>query len=192
MSSPTVGVLALQGAFARHIETLERLGVGATEVRTPSHLDAVDALVIPGGESSTMSKLLVSQRLADPLAERLEASMPTFGTCAGMILLATDVLDGIVGQLSFGALDIVVRRNGYGRQIDSFEADLEIDDLEGDAFTAVFIRAPVVTSVGPSVEVLATARDTPVLVRQGCVLASSFHPELTDDDRLHRLFVDSI
>lgn len=192
MKPPTVGVLALQGAFARHIETLHRLGLSAIEVRTPAHLDAVDALVLPGGESSTMSKLLVSQGLTEPLAERLDASMPTLGTCAGMILLATEVLDGIAGQRSFGALDIAVRRNGYGRQIDSFEADLQIADLEGEPFTAVFIRAPVVTRIGPSVEVLATARETPVLVRQGCVMASSFHPELTDDDRLHQLFVDTI
>ncbi len=192
MSSPTVGVLALQGAFARHIETLRRVGVEAAEVRTPSHLDTVDALVIPGGESSTMSKLLVSQGLVEPLTKRLDDSMPVFGTCAGMILLASEVLDGIAGQASFGAIDLTVRRNGYGRQIDSFEADLDIDELDGGVFTAVFIRAPVVTAVGDDVEVLASARDTPVLVRQGSVLASSFHPELTDDDRLHRLFVESI
>ncbi len=192
MSSRTVGVLALQGAFARHIDTLDRLGVNAVEVRTPAHLDGVDALILPGGESSTMSKLLVSQGLVEPLTARLDAAMPAFGTCAGMILLAHHVLDGIVGQTSFAAIDITVRRNGYGRQIDSFEADLEICEIEGEPFTAVFIRAPVVTDVGPSVEVMATARDTPVLVRSGSVLASSFHPELTDDDRLHRLFVESI
>ncbi len=192
MTSPRVGVLALQGAFARHIEVLHRLDVDAVEVRTPAHLDTVDALVLPGGESSTMTKLLVTQGLMDPLAKRLDDSMPAFGTCAGMILLARDVLDGIAGQSSFGAIDIAVRRNGYGRQIDSFEADLTIAGLDGDPFTAVFIRAPVVTAVGPDVEVLASARDTPVLVRQGPILASSFHPELTDDDRLHRLFVETI
>ncbi len=191
-SGPTIGVLALQGAFDRHIETLRSLGVEAVEVRTPAHLEGVDALVLPGGESTTMSKLLVSQQLVEPIGERLAASMPTFGTCAGMILLATDVIDGIDGQASFGAIDITVRRNGYGRQIDSFEADLEIAEIEGGAFTAVFIRAPVVTKVGQDVEVLATARDTPVLVRQRSVLVSSFHPELTDDLRLHRLFLDSL
>ncbi|MEZ5379825.1 MAG: pyridoxal 5'-phosphate synthase glutaminase subunit PdxT [Acidimicrobiales bacterium] len=192
MSSPVVGVLALQGAFARHIETLRRVGVEATEVRTPAQLDTVDALVLPGGESSTMSKLLVTQGLLTPLADRLASGMPAFGTCAGMILLAVEVLDGIAGQASFGAIDLTVRRNGYGRQIDSFEADLDVTGVDGGPFTAVFIRAPVVTRVGPDVEVLAVARDTPVLVREGAILASSFHPELTDDDRLHRLFVDSI
>lgn len=191
MSGPRVGVLALQGAFARHLETLDRLGVDATEVRTPAHLDTVDALVLPGGESSTMSKLLVSQGLIGPMTTRLEANMPVFGTCAGLILLASEVLDGVPDQHSFGTLDISVRRNGYGRQIDSFEADLDVSGIDG-VFTAVFIRAPVVTAVGEGVEVLASARDTPVLVRQGSALASSFHPELTDDDRLHRLFLDML
>ncbi len=187
--SPTVGVLALQGAFARHSEALVRLGVTTREVRTPSQLDDCDALILPGGESTTMSKLLTSNHLFDPLAERLAGGMPVFGTCAGMILLASDVLDGRDDQRSFAAIDLSVRRNGYGRQIDSFEADLEIDGLDAP-FRAVFIRAPVVESAGPSVDVLATARDAAVLCRQGGVLVSSFHPELTDDDRIHRLFLD--
>ncbi len=193
-SSLTVGVLALQGAFARHSEALERLGVDTIEVRTPAHLAEVDALVLPGGESTTMSKLLDSQGLRDPLAERLDAGMGVFGTCAGMILLATDVSDGRADQQSFGALDIGVRRNGYGRQIDSFEADIPVDGLDGP-FRAVFIRAPVVERLGDGVEVLASVEGIPVLCRSAAgapVLVASFHPELTDDDRLHQLFLDQL
>lgn len=185
----TVGVLALQGAFARHVEALRRCGVDAQEVRTAAQLDAVDALVLPGGESTTISKLLVSNELGDPLAARLEQGMPVFGTCAGMILLATEVLDGRTDQRSFGAIDLSVRRNAYGRQVDSFEADLEIDGLVGGPYRAVFIRAPGVERVGPGVEVLASVDDRPVLCSQGSVLVASFHPELTDDDRLHQRFL---
>ncbi len=185
----TVGVLALQGAFARHVEALRRCGVDAQEVRTAAQLDAVDALVLPGGESTTISKLLVSNELGDPLAERLERGMPVFGTCAGMILLATEVLDGRTDQRSFGAIDLSVRRNAYGRQVDSFEADLDIDGLVGGPYRAVFIRAPGVERVGPGVEVLASVDDRPVLCSQGSVLVASFHPELTDDDRLHQRFL---
>ncbi len=190
-NGPTVGVLALQGAFARHVEVLQGLGVCAIEVRRPEQLERCDALVMPGGESTTMSKLLVLNELFDPLAARLGAGMPVFGTCAGMILLAREVLDGRSDQRSFGAIDVSVRRNGYGRQIDSFEIDLDVKGLELP-FRAVFIRAPVVVSAGPGVEVLAEVRGDPVLCREDNVLVCSFHPELTDDDRLHRLFLEQV
>ncbi|MDA3038726.1 MAG: pyridoxal 5'-phosphate synthase glutaminase subunit PdxT [Actinomycetota bacterium] len=180
----TVGVLALQGAFARHFDALQRCGVDALEVRTASQLDVVDALVLPGGESTTISKLLVSNELGDPLADRLDQGMPVFGTCAGMILLASDVLDGRSDQRNFGAIDLAVRRNAYGRQVDSFEADLDIDGIAGGPY-----RAPGVERVGSAVEVLASVDDRPVLCSQGSVLVSSFHPELTEDDRLHQRFL---
>lgn len=191
MSGPVIGVLALQGAFARHGEVTRRCGAEVLDVRTPAHLDAVDALIMPGGESTTMSKLLDINGLRDPLAQRLAAGMAVFGTCAGMILLASSVLDGRPDQASFGAIDLAVRRNAYGRQIDSFEQDLDIEGLDAP-FRAVFIRAPAVESVGEGVEVLATQGDRPVLCRQGSVLVSSFHPELTGDDRLHQAFVDQV
>jgi 5'-phosphate synthase pdxT subunit len=183
-----VGVLALQGAFARHAAAIERLGVAALEVRTPAQLDEADALILPGGESTTMSKLLESQGLFDPIAARLAAGMPAFGTCAGMILLATDVLDGRADQRSFGAIDLTVRRNAYGRQVDSFETDLDVDGLD-EPFHAVFIRAPRVEAVGPAVEVLATVDGHPVLCVSGSVMVAAFHPELTDDRRLHERFL---
>jgi pyridoxal 5'-phosphate synthase pdxT subunit len=183
----TVGVLALQGAFAKHLERLRAVGAAATEVRTPAQLEAVDALVMPGGESTTMSILLGSTELFNPIAERIAGGMPVFGTCAGMILLADKILDGRDDQRHFGCLDITVRRNGYGRQLFSFETDLDID--ENAPFHGVFIRAPRVEAVGPDVEVLATHDGDPVLVRQGTLLAACFHPELTDDTRLHESFV---
>ncbi len=183
-----VGVLSLQGAFAKHISMLQECAVGAVEVKTPSQLAGLNGLIIPGGESSTISKLLDLNHLRQPLAEALGDGLPVFGTCAGMILLAREVLDGRPDQLSFGALDITVRRNGYGRQLDSFEADLDVSGLDAP-FRAVFIRAPKVETVGESVEVLARANDSPVLVRSGSILASAFHPELTDDVRLHQLFL---
>jgi len=185
---PRIGVLALQGAFAAHARVLRSLGVDAPEVRTPTDLSAIDALVMPGGESTTMSRLLDTTGLFEPLAERLAAGMPVFGTCAGMILLATDVLDGRPDQRSFGAIDLAVRRNGYGRQVDSFEADIDVDGLAG-ALHAVFIRAPKVESVGPAATILARHDGVPVLVAQGAVLVASFHPELTADHRLHARFV---
>jgi 5'-phosphate synthase pdxT subunit len=185
----TVGVLALQGAFARHIEACERLGHAAHEVRTVADLADVDALILPGGESTTMSKLLVSQGLFDPIADLLARELPVFGTCAGMILLASTVHDGRPDQRSFGAIDLAVQRNGYGRQVDSFETDLAIDGVEGGAFHAVFIRAPRVESVGAGVDVLARVGDDPVVCRSGNVLVAAFHPELTDDLRLHRAFL---
>ena len=189
---PLVGVLALQGAFAAHGRALAELGVAALEVRTPDDLEQVDALVLPGGESTTMSMLLDSSGLFDPLAKRIDDGLAVFGTCAGMILLATEVLDGRPDQHSFGAIDLVVRRNGYGRQVDSFETDLSIDGLDDGLFHAVFIRAPLVDSAGPAVEVLARHEGHPVLARQGRVLVAAFHPELSADRRLHQLFLQAV
>ena len=191
-ATTTVGVLALQGAFAVHEQRLRECGVAARQVRTPDDLSRVDALVMPGGESTTMSKLLTTSGLFDPVASRLEDGMPVFGTCAGMILLATEVLDGRPDQRSFGAIDIAVRRNGYGRQIDSFEADLEVPSVGDPPFHGVFIRAPKVERVGDGVEVLASHGGVPVLLRRGRVSVASFHPELSGDARLHRLFIDTL
>lgn len=184
-----VGVLALQGAFAAHCEKLVALGVDCIEVRTAQDLDKVTALVMPGGESSTMSHLLVSSGLFDLIGARIAHGMAVFGTCAGMILLARDIADGRDDQRSFAALDISVRRNAYGRQVDSFEADLStpFGDVHG-----VFIRAPRIEQIGESVEVLGSHQGDPVLVRQGRVLAASFHPELNEDNRLHQFFVEDI
>jgi pyridoxal 5'-phosphate synthase pdxT subunit len=190
-SAPTVGVLALQGAFEVHQQRLHRLGVRAPLIRTPRELDAVDALVLPGGESTTMSRLLGTSGLFDVLAARLADGMPVFGTCAGMILCATEVLDARPDQRGFGLIDITVRRNGYGRQLDSFEADLEVQGLD-TPFHAVFIRAPLVERLGPGVEVLACHDGVPVLVRSRSCTVAAFHPELTDDVRLHELFVEHL
>lgn len=186
-----VGLLALQGAIGPHAEALRALGAAPVEVRTPAQLDDVDALIIPGGESTTMSKLLDSSGLAAPLTDRLSAGLPAFGTCAGMIVLAHQVLDGRADQRSYDAIDVTVRRNAFGRQIDSFEADLAVDGLD-DPFHAVFIRAPFVEEVGDGVEVLARVDGHPVLCRQGPVLVSAFHPELTGDLRLHQLFLEQL
>lgn len=186
-----IGVLALQGAFRAHVERLSALGANVRKVRTGAQLDDVHALVMPGGESTTMSNLLMSAGLFTPIAERLEAGMPVLGTCAGMILLAEKILDGRDDQRHFGVLDITVRRNGYGRQINSFETDLDIEGLDRP-FHGVFIRAPRVESVGPDVQVLARREGDPVFVRQGVVLATGFHPELTDDGRIHEQFVDLV
>jgi 5'-phosphate synthase pdxT subunit len=191
-ASPTVGVLALQGAFAVHEQRLRECGAAARQVRTPDDLSRVDALVMPGGESTTMSKLLTTSGLFDVVAARIDDGMPVFGTCAGMILLATDVLDGRPDQRSFGAIDIAVRRNGYGRQVDSFEADLDVPSLGGEPFHGVFIRAPKVERVGEAVEVLASHQGVPVLLRHGRVSVASFHPELSGDARLHRSFIDTL
>ena len=184
---PVVGVLALQGAFAAHERALGRLGVATRQVRTPDHLDGLAGLVMPGGESTTMSRLLDTSGLFEPISALLRDGLPVFGTCAGMILLATEVLDGRPDQRSFGAIDISVRRNGYGRQIDSFETDLEVVG-ESEPFHAVFIRAPKVERAGAGIEVLASHEGVPVLARQATVTVASFHPELTDDARLHRIF----
>jgi 5'-phosphate synthase pdxT subunit len=191
---PVVGVLALQGAFRAHGERLRSLGADPVEVRTPEQLTAVSGLVMPGGESTTMSNLLGSAGLFAPVAERIAGGMPVFGTCAGMILLADKILDGRDDQLHFGVLDVTVRRNGYGRQVASFETDLDLDPRLGfdGPFHGVFIRAPRVEAVGPGVEVLAAFDGDPVLVRQGALLAACFHPELAADVRLHQLFLDVI
>jgi 5'-phosphate synthase pdxT subunit len=184
-----VGVLALQGAFARHCEVLTALGAAPLEVRTPVDLEAVDAMVMPGGESTTMSMLLDSSGLRTPLAGRMADGLPVLGTCAGMILLAVRVTDGRPDQRSFAAIDIDVRRNGYGRQVDSFEDEFPVAGMDGP-FHGVFIRAPVVERVGPTVEVLARVDKIPVLCREGSVLVSSFHPEMSGDGRIHERFLD--
>lgn len=205
MSSPTVGVLALQGNVREHVAALTAAGATALPVRRPSELDAVDGIVLPGGESTTMSKLLGVFELLDPLRARLRAGLPAYGSCAGMILLADEILDGRPDQHQLGGLDVVVRRNAFGRQVDSFETDLEFDGLPGGPVHAVFIRAPWVEKTGGDVEVLAAvpgvtsdgraagpAAGRAVAVRQGPVLATSFHPELTGDRRVHALFVDMV
>lgn len=192
-----VGVLALQGAFALHTRALERLGVAVVEVRTREDLLGVDALVLPGGESTAISKLLEANDLFDAIGSRLAGGMPALGTCAGMILLANDVLDGRADQRSFGALDIAVRRNAFGRQVDSFEAAVPLTGMGDTPYHAVFIRAPWVESVGDAVEVLGRAESGPnagriVAVRQGRLMATSFHPELTGDFRVHHYFADLV
>lgn len=193
MPGPIVGVLALQGAVGLHSHALTRLGVEHLEVRNARDLASVDALIFPGGESTTMSKLLTINALFESVAARLEAGMPAFGTCAGMILLATNVIDGRADQHSFGAIDIDVRRNAFGRQIDSFEADLDVIGLPEAPVHAVFIRAPIVERVGPGVEILAAVDDgRPVACRQGNVMVTSFHPELEPDLRMHKLFVRQV
>ena len=188
---PTVGVLALQGAFQVHQQRLHHLGVRAPLIRTPRELETVDALVLPGGESTTMSRLLTTSGLFDVVKSRLADGMPVFGTCAGMILCATQVLDARPDQRGFDLIDLTVRRNGYGRQRDSFEADLDVEGLDAP-FHAVFIRAPLVEHVGDGVEVLARHDGVPVLVRSGPCTVAAFHPELTDDARLHQLFIEHL
>ena len=181
-------MLALQGDVREHAAALSGLGAHVVEVRGVDDLAGVDALVLPGGESTTMSLLLQSSGLFDPVADALRDGMPAFGTCAGMILLADEVLDGRPDQRSFGVVDIAVRRNAFGRQVDSFEAPLDVAGV--GTVHAVFIRAPFVERVGEGVEVLASVEGRPVLVRQGPVLAAAFHPELSDDLRLHHVFLE--
>ena len=184
-------MLDLQGDVREHVAALGEVGARSRLVKHPAELDGLDGLILPGGESTTLSMLLESTGLFDAIAARLEAEeLPVFGTCAGLILLAREVLDGRPDQRMFGALDAVVRRNGYGRQRQSFQADVVLGSGEGPSLPTVFIRAPFVVSVGESVEVLASLDRVPVLVRHGSVLASSFHPELTADRRVHRLFVE--
>ena len=192
MSARTrIGVLALQGAFAAHAAALQRLGASTAEVRVAVDLEQCDALVLPGGESTTMSQLLETSQLFDPLAKRIAADMPVFGTCAGMILLSKGIADGRPDQRSFAALDIDVQRNGFGRQLDSFETEIDVHGLDR-AFHAVFIRAPRISRIGSEIETLATHGGEPVLVRSKTVMAASFHPELADDDRVHRLFLNMV
>lgn len=189
--SLTIGVLALQGDVREHVAALAGLGVEAIAVRRPAELARCDGLVIPGGESTTIAKLAGIFDLLGPLRERVRAGMPAFGTCAGMILLADRITDGVVGQETIGGLDVTVRRNAFGRQVDSFEEDLRVRGLE-ERVHAVFIRAPWVEQVGHGVEVLARVGEHPVAVRQGHLLATSFHPEVGGDVRMHGLFVDLV
>lgn len=190
-SGPVVGVLDLQGDVREHVAALHEVGARSRLVKRPAELEGLDGLILPGGESTTLSMLLESTGLFDAIAARLGAGeLPVFGTCAGLILLAREVLDGRPDQRMFGALDAVVRRNGYGRQRQSFEADISLGSGEAPLLPTVFIRAPSVVSIGQGVEVLAALDSVPVLVRHGSVLASSFHPELTRDRRVHRLFVE--
>ena len=192
-----VGVLALQGDVREHMASLLACGVEAVAVRRANEIESIDALVFPGGESTTIAKLARSFDLFDLIKERINSGMPTYGSCAGMILLSDHIEDAIVGQESFGGIDMVVRRNAFGRQVDSFETDLKFKGITEPAIRAVFIRAPWVESVGENVEVLSELTDSngdkhPVAVRQGHLLATSFHPELTGDNRIHKYFVENI
>jgi 5'-phosphate synthase pdxT subunit len=189
--TPLIGVLALQGAFAAHESVLRNLGAVTRRVRTPDDLDGLDGLVLPGGESTTMSNLLESSDLFEPISRLIGEGLPVFGTCAGLILLATKILDGRGDQRCFAAIDVTVRRNAYGRQIDSFETELLVDGVDHPV-PAMFIRAPVIESIGSDVQVLALDRGAACLVRQGNVLAASFHPELTSDAAVHEMFVDMV
>ncbi len=191
-SDPVIGVLALQGDVREHLVALAGLGVTARPIRRAAELDDVDGIVIPGGESTTICRLLDVFELREPLTERLRAGLPAFGSCAGMIVLASEILDGRADQRPLQAIDITVRRNAFGRQVDSFETDLEVVGLAAGAVRAVFIRAPWVERTGPEVTVLARVGEHPVAVRQGKVLATSFHPEVSGDDRLHALFLDIV
>ncbi|AZQ70782.1 pyridoxal 5'-phosphate synthase glutaminase subunit PdxT [Streptomyces luteoverticillatus] len=192
MSTPTIGVLALQGDVREHLVALASADALARPVRRPEELAEVDGLVIPGGESTTMSKLAVIFGLLEPLRERVRAGMPVYGTCAGMIMLADKLLDGREDQETLGGIDMIVRRNAFGRQNESFEARVEVAGVEGGPVEGVFIRAPWVESVGAAAEILAVHDGHTVAVRQGNVLATSFHPELTGDHRVHELFVEMV
>ncbi|RZU49013.1 5'-phosphate synthase pdxT subunit [Krasilnikovia cinnamomea] len=193
----TIGVLALQGDVREHLNALTDSGAQARPVRRTEELDAVDALVIPGGESTTMSNLAVSFGLLDPIRKRIADGMPVYGSCAGMIMLATTVLDGRADQESFAGIEMTVRRNAFGRQVDSFEAPVAIDGIAGGDFHAVFIRAPWVEEIGPAARALGRVTAGPaagriVAVQQGNLLATAFHPELTGDLRVHRHFVQMV
>jgi len=187
-----IGVLALQGDVAEHIASLGDCGVIASGVRSKQEIQSIDALVIPGGESTTIAKLAKAFGVFDLIKSRIASGMPTYGSCAGKILIADKILDGGADQEGFGGIDAQVRRNAFGRQVDSFETDLTFAGISGAAFRAVFIRAPWVESVGTQVEVLASFNGHPVAIRQGHLLATSFHPELTGDNRIHRFFVDQL
>jgi len=185
-----IGVLAIQGAFVEHEAMLARIGAEPVEVRLPAHLEGLDGLIIPGGESTTIGQVAQRWGLLEPIREFARSDRPVWGTCAGMILMAKEVVDGVPGQPLLALMDMAVRRNAFGRQVDSFEADLEVPALGEEPFHAVFIRAPSIERVGKGVEVLARLEDGKVVaVRQGNLLATSFHPELTEDERFHRYFV---
>jgi pyridoxal 5'-phosphate synthase pdxT subunit len=185
----TIGVLALQGDVREHIKALEAVGAKTVAVRRASELDAVDGLVIPGGESTAMWKLAVAFDMFEPVRKRLADGMPAYGSCAGMIMLADRLVDGVDGQQTFGGIDMTVRRNAFGRQVDSFERPV---DIAGTPFHAVFIRAPWVEEAGPDVTVLAEDEGRIIAVRQGVLLATAFHPELTPDRRVHKFFVQMV
>lgn len=187
-----IGVLALQGDVREHIRALGDCAVDTAPVRTFGEIQEVDALVIPGGESTTIGKLARAFGVFDLITNRIASGMPVYGSCAGMILLSNKVLDAIEGQETFGGLDATVRRNAFGRQVDSFEIPLDFNGISDGAVNAVFIRAPWVESIGSSVQVLATVDNHPVAIRQGNILATSFHPEITEDNRVHQFFVNEI
>ena len=191
---PLIGVLALQGDVREHVRALGAAGARATTVRRPDELASVDGLIIPGGESTTLWRLATSFDMMEPLRKMLSAGLPAFGSCAGMIMLAARLTGAASGQETLGAIDMTVQRNAFGRQVDSFERDLDISGIAGPPYRAVFIRAPWVSAAGPAVEILATdpATGRIVAVRQGPVLATAFHPELTRDGRIHELFVKMV
>jgi len=193
VTTPTIGVLALQGDFREHLSVLGQLGANGVGVRRPEELERVDGLIIPGGESSVMDKLSRLFGLAEPLKERIASGLPVYGTCAGLIMLADTVRDAITGQQTLGGLDVVVRRNAFGNQNDSFETDLDIPELGAPPVHAVFIRAPAVEQVGPKARALATLDDGRVVaVEQGALLGTAFHPEVTDDHRFHARFLEHV
>jgi pyridoxal 5'-phosphate synthase pdxT subunit len=191
---PLIGVLALQGDVREHVRALGAAGARATTVRRPDELESVDGLIIPGGESTTLWRLATSFDMMEPLRKMLSAGLPAFGSCAGMIMLADRLVDGVPGQQTFGGIDMAVRRNAFGRQVDSFESDISLTSMAGPPLRAVFIRAPWVEQAGDEVEILGTDERAGriVAVRQGPLLATSFHPELTGDPRIHELFVDIV
>jgi len=194
-AGPVIGVLALQGDVPEHLRALESAGARPAPVRRPEELDRLDGLVIPGGESTTLWRLSVAFDLLEPLRKLIDEGLPAFGSCAGMIMLADRLADGVEGQLTYGGIDMTVRRNAFGRQVDSFERDITLaGDVTEDPFRAVFIRAPWVEQTGPGVGILGTEQGTGriVAVRQGQLLATAFHPELTPDRRIHQLFVDIV
>ncbi|HWI55251.1 MAG TPA: pyridoxal 5'-phosphate synthase glutaminase subunit PdxT [Desulfobacteria bacterium] len=185
-----IGVLALQGAFIEHEKVLQELGCETVQVRKKEQLEEIDGLIIPGGESTTIGKLMEEFDLAEGIKKKANEGMPVFGTCAGLIVLATDIFES--AQPRLGLMNIVAHRNAFGRQVDSFETDLDVKGLEGEPFKAVFIRAPYIKEAGKEVDVLASHNDKIVLARQGNIMAAAFHPELTDDNRIHRIFIDLI
>ena len=187
-----VGVLALQGDVREHISSLLACDVEAVSVRRPQEIESIDALVLPGGESTTIAQLAEVFGIFDLIKNKINGGMPVYGSCAGMILLADQILDAKVGQKTFGGLEITVRRNAFGRQVDSFESDIAFSDGSDQAIRAVFIRAPWVEKIGPTIEVLPYVDSHPVAVRSKTALATSFHPELTGDNRIHRYFIERV
>ncbi|MEN9957639.1 MAG: pyridoxal 5-phosphate synthase glutaminase subunit PdxT [Actinomycetota bacterium] len=189
----TIGVLAFQGDVREHLAAIEVAGAKAVEVRTAKELASIDGLILPGGESTTISKLARIFDLFDPIKTAIASGLPTFGTCAGLILLADRILGGIEGQETFGGLDVTVRRNAFGHQTESFETNLAFKGIEGPDLVAAFIRAPIIEQVGPNAEILSTLDSGAVVaVRQDTILGISFHPEVTDENRVHRFFIDQM